>query len=87
MNLYFQRFFCIRVPWQNHYTVYCAGTYPSLSISHIYTSGNNGLYSLQNGMSHLTVRINQWTEVSTLMKLNTQDITEVILLTSPIWYP
>ena len=33
--------------------------------------------SLQAGESHLTVRINQWTEVSTLIKLNTHDTTEV----------
>ena len=34
--------------------------------------------SLQEGQSQLTVKINQWTEVSTLMQLNSED-TEVAI--------
>ena len=30
--------------------------------------------SLQNGQSHLTVKINQWTEVSTLMQLYSTEV-------------
>ena len=63
--------------------MYSAGTSQRGSTLCIYTAYRT-LYllcSLQDGQSELTVKINQWTEVSTLMQLDSED-TEV---SSSLW--
>ena len=61
---------------QSLHSVLCRYGFPSLGAG-IYIGVFYLMCSLQAGESHLTVRINQWTEVSTLIKLNTHDTTEV----------
>ena len=65
-------------PWQSHYMMYSVGTSSCFSLQHLNLRYNDYvLYcSLQEGQSQLTVKINQWTEVSTLVQLDSEE-TEV----------